>query len=79
MSIKYDGCYDSDEYIEILTGNKPVIKPTLDELEKLELEYWNYPLTEIDHIIENDIDVVLVRFPNLYGGYDYRFCEVERS
>ena len=24
------------------------------------LELWNYPLKEIDHIIENDIDVVLV-------------------
>ena len=41
-------------------------------IEENEICLWNYPLTEIDHIIENNIDVVLVRFTDDYDGYEYR-------
>lgn len=75
-NIRSDKCYDSDEYLEMTTGNLPAYKPSLDEVEAMHLDYWNYPLTEIDHIIENELKVVLVRFPECYGGYEYRFCEV---
>lgn len=70
-------CYDSADYVEMVTESRPVEDVTLEDLEEMELELWNYPLTEIDHIIENDLKVVLVRFPELYGGYEYRFCEIQ--
>lgn len=75
--IKNDECINSDEYLALITGRFPDKEPTLKELEEMELDKWNYPLTEIDHIMENEIPVVLVRFPSVNGWYDYRFCEVE--
>lgn len=69
-------CLDSTEYVELVTGCEPVDEISLEELEEMELDFWNYPLTEIEHIIENNLNVVLVRFPEMYGGYEYRFCEV---
>lgn len=75
--IKNNECIDSDEYVALITGKFPDKEPTLKELEEMELDKWNYPLTEIDHIMENEIPVILVRFPSPDGGYDYRFCEVD--
>lgn len=75
--IKNNECIDSDEYVALITGKFPDKEPTLKEIEEMELDKWNYPLTEIDHIMENKIPVILVRFPSPDGGYDYRFCEVE--
>lgn len=75
--IKNNECIDSDEYVALITGKFPDKEPTLKEIEEMELDKWNYPLTEIDHIMENEIPVILVRFPSPDGGYDYRFCEVE--
>lgn len=72
-----DSCYDSIDYIEIITGERPTKDISLAELEEMELGLWNYPLKEIDHIIENDLKVILVRFPKAYGDYEYRFCECE--
>ena len=38
---------------------------------------WNYPIDEIEHLIEiGDVHIVLVRFPDIYGGYEYRWCEL---
>lgn len=75
--IKNNECIDSSEYVALITGKFPSKEPTLKEVEEMELEKWNYPLTEIDHIMENEIPVILVRFPSPDGGYDYRFCEVD--
>lgn len=75
--IKNNECIDSDEYVALITGKFPGKAPTLKEVEEMELEKWNYPLTEIDHIMENEIPVILVRFPSPDGGYDYRFCEID--
>ena len=75
--IKNNECIDSDEYVALITGKFPDKEPTLKEVEEMELEKWNYPLTEIDHIMENEIPVILVRFPSPDGGYDYRFCETD--
>lgn len=78
--IKDNDCLDSVEYIETVTGYRPAEEVTLEQLEKMfeekNLSYWNYPLNEIEHIIENNLNVVLVRFPEVYGGFDYRFCEI---
>ena len=40
---------------------------------------WDYPLTEIDHIVENDINVVLVDCSHYEGSVyvrEYRWFEV---
>lgn len=85
--IKDDICLDSADYIEIVTGHKLTKNLTLDEWENLECKdgfvkgyysnyLWNYPLTEIEHIIDCEHSVVLVRFPNSEGSFDYRFCEI---
>lgn len=83
-NIMSDVCYDSADYIEVVAGYRPCEDVTLEEcgriLEEREVCLWNYPLTEIDHIIENDINVILVRFPEDDGnGYDYRFCEIPKE
>lgn len=87
--IKDDICWDSADYVEEITGDRPSHNVTLKEWENMKnpyyamrgmseyysSDYWNYPLTEIEGIIE-DQEFVLVRFPNDFGGYDYRFCEI---
>ena len=81
--IKADCCLDGTDFLEEYAGYRPCGEVTLDEFEKFlkekEVCLWNYPLTEIDHIIENNMDVVLVRFPEMYGGYEYRFCEIPKE
>ena len=78
--IKDNDCWDSADYLEEFAEYRPSEDVTLGEFEEIleerEINLWNYPLTEIEHIIENEINVVLVRFPDEYDGYDYRFCEV---
>lgn len=37
-------------------------------------EEWDYPLEEYEHIAENEIKCVPVRFNGM--SYDYRFCEI---
>lgn len=72
--VKENICLDSADYLELIGFNRNDV--TLEELHQMELDLWDYPITEIEHIVENCIPVVLVRFPEMYGGYDYRFCEV---
>jgi hypothetical protein len=46
------------------------------------LELWNYPLNEIDHIVENKIDVVLVdcsHFEDDYWITELRWFEVPKG
>lgn len=79
--VKDDICYESNEYINMIYDSEDNwYSFPLSDLPKYlgEFELWDYPITEIDHILENDIDVVLVRFPELYGGYEYRFCEIPK-
>lgn len=86
--IKDDNCWDSGKYVEEITGNSSE-NITLEEWENMKnpnyaiagmpeyysSDYWNYPLTEIEGIIEGEHEVVLVRFPT-DDGYEYRFCEI---
>lgn len=71
-------CYDSDRYVELVTGQRPAGMVTLAQLEEMELREWNYPLTDIGEIIENGLEVVLVRFPS-GRDYEYRLCETEKN
>ena len=55
---------------------------TLNEFEKilqdLNCNLWNYPINEIEYLIKNNNKkIVLVRFPEIYGGYEYRWCELD--
>lgn len=68
--------YNTKEYFKLL-GKELEKEITLDELEKMELDQWNYPLDEIDHIEELNLEVVIVKFPTeTEDKYLYRFCEV---
>ncbi len=74
--------YSAQEYIERVTGKHYYKVSSLDEIEDIVGEQlWNYPLTEIDHIIENKIKVVLVMFRNWNENKKefedvLRWCEV---
>lgn len=66
--VKSEKVYLPREYLRLVLGTYPrfpvVSKNDVDEIEKILKEHdknlWNYPLTEIDHIVENDLNVVLV-------------------
>lgn len=75
-NIKTIHCYESAEYIKMVTGRKPSKNPTLDEVDDMELDQWNHDVTEMSEILENELDVVMVRFPKDNGEYDFRLCEI---
>ena len=64
--IKSERLYSPQSYLEAVTGRCYVyngdndigfIEATLDDHF---FELWNYPLSEINHIVENNLNVVLV-------------------
>lgn len=68
------------DYVEHITDDRPCyndLKSMEADFQTKGLDLWNYPLNEIEHIIENELKVCLVRFENMYGGYEYRWCEFE--
>ena len=77
---------DVKDFIETYYGEfRPVENDiTLFDFEEWKRENdvveWDYPLDEYDHIAElhNEYGTNFcpVRFVNISGGYDYRFCEV---
>lgn len=83
--VKSERMYTAVGYLKEITG-KWVQSKERSEIELIEKtvgdELWNYPLTEIDHIVENNINVVLVACLEWRGDdasdYDivYRWCEV---
>lgn len=90
MGIRSDKMYNFQSYLELVTGkvytrggrlnDYDIIEQALKE-EGLQDELWNYPLTEINHIIESEYDVVLVEI-NVWNKdtdnleTDYRFYQV---
>ena len=64
--VKSEQIYSPQSYVGAVTGNYYFFKHNMTPLEEIrflldpELELWDYPLTEIDHIVENNLDVVLV-------------------
>lgn len=64
--VKSEKIYSPQSYLEAVTGKCYIIRGVNDIetieiiLEDYDLELWNYPLSEIDHIVENRLDVVLV-------------------
>ena len=65
--VKSEQIYSPQSYLEAVTGKCYVISGEND-LEFIGIilaqndltELWDFPLSEIDHIVENNIDVVLV-------------------
>ena len=86
--VKSEKLYTPQTYCEKMTGRCYGFKQddTVGEIEEvlkrhgLESENWSYPLSEIDHIVENGLNVVLVDV----SGFDkqgkwrqeYRWFEV---
>ena len=66
--VKSDKLYSPESYLEAVTGKYFIVRGD-DDIAEIEAildrygyrdELWNYPLSEINHIAENDIGVVLV-------------------
>lgn len=85
--VKSEKLYSPQSYLEAVTGNYYCI--TEDNylvfiqrtLEQNNFELWDYPMSEIDHIVENELNVVLVECPiwnkkTEEVEYVYRWFEV---
>lgn len=62
--VKSEKLYSPQTYLELVTG-KCYIVDSDDDIEFIENiikdeDLWSYPLSEIEHIVEEEIDVVLV-------------------
>lgn len=80
--------YEPSEFVEILTGhyfyfNKENTVREIEDILSDEYEegsLWSYPLSEIDHISDNDLNVVLVDVSGFYNTVEfqhiYRWFEV---
>lgn len=87
MSVLSKEVYSPQHYVEAVTGNYYIFRndaTILDDIQNLLRmngfeNLWNYPLTEIEHIVENKINVVLVDvsdFENDVWTTEYRWFEV---
>lgn len=84
--VKSEKIYSPQNYLEIVTGRCYIISGENDVefIEKILEEecdsMWSYPLSEIDHIVEEGLDVVLVdcmvvnanteRFEHVYRWFE---------
>lgn len=64
--VKSEQIYSPENYVDAVTGNYYILRGD-DDIESISkilgrfgYNLWNYPLSEIDHIVENEINVVLV-------------------
>ena len=66
MSVKSEKIYSPQEYLELITGKCYAVRgdndvETIEKiLEKLGYCLWSYAFTEIEHIVEEKLNVVLV-------------------
>ena len=85
--VKSNKIYSPQKYLELITemsffnNTSNDVQFIEETLEFYGFELWSYPLTEIDHIVENNIDVVLVEcliWDKENDRYDkiYRWFEV---
>ena len=63
--VKSEKVYSVQSFCDEFFGFCPIINGDRGELRKLLDDYgyegtWDFPLSEIDHIVENNLDVVLV-------------------
>lgn len=80
--------YSPQSYLELVLEKTYIVSgdDDVDFIEKILEEHgeclWNYPLSEIDHVLENELDVVLVEcmvYNQETHEYDreYRWFEVD--
>lgn len=85
--VKSEQIYSPQNYLVAVTGDCYVVRGDndIEEIEIILDDYgyclWNYPLSEIDHIVENNLNVVLVDcmvYDNETNEYKhvYRWFEV---
>ena len=84
--VKSEQIYAPENYVCAVTGTYYFFKHKEHPIEEIqwllllnEYELWDYPLTEIDHIVENDLNVVLVNCSHYEGDKwvaEYRWFEV---
>ena len=89
--VKSEQIYSPQNYLELITGDCYIVKGSNDVetieciLEDLGYCLWSYALSEIGHIVENDIPVVLVdcmvynddieEFEHVYRWFEVDFDE----
>ena len=85
--VKSEQIYSPQAYLAAVTGKCYIIENgyMVDFIQEILVseghtdDLWDYPLTEIDHIVENNLDVVLVNC-SYYDGDEwvpeYRWFEV---
>ena len=85
--VKSNKIYTPQSYVYAVTGlcfcfsQDDTVAEIQDKLDRYCFDtLWNYPLTEIDHIVENKLNVVLVDVSGFAGGNEwvteYRWFEV---
>ena len=85
--VKSEGIYSPQVYLEKITGKTYFMgnEYPVDFIQEILVseghtdDLWDYPLTEIDHIVENNLNVVLVDCSHYYGDEwiaEYRWFEV---
>ena len=84
--VKSKKIYNIQNFCNEFLGFYPIIKVEENELRKiLDVnnfeDLWDYPLDEIDHIVENDLNVVLVDTSYVDDNTheiisEYRWCEI---
>jgi hypothetical protein len=84
--VKSNQIYAPQNYVGAVTGvyyifkhNRHPVEEIQDLLQMSDLCLWDYPLTEIDHIVENNLNVVLVDCSHYEGDVyvnEYRWFEV---
>lgn len=66
--IKSEKIFTPQEYLELVTGKTYIISSDNDVeaveliLEKEGYDFWTYTFTEIEHVIDNEVPVVLVDY-----------------
>lgn len=84
--VKSNNIYAPQNYVAAVTGKYYCFKHDMHPSEEIQYllvmhayELWDYPLTEIDHIVENNLNVVLVDCSHYEGDTfinEYRWFEV---
>lgn len=92
MAVLSKEIYSPQSYIEAVTGNYYIFRNDTTVYKEIQTilslngfeNLWNYPLTEIEHIVENKINVVLVDISDYdvkSGNWitEYRWFEVPKD
>lgn len=90
MAVLSKEVYSPQHYIEAVTGNYYIFRNDTTRLDEIQAllrmngfkNLLNYPLTEIDHIVENKINVVLVDVSDFKDNNwvaEYRWFEIPKD